>query len=356
MAGEMVDQIETDDLDTEAGIETEPAGGDLRSALESAFSEASTADDETPAQAASRVRDEQGRFTKGQPSEGVEQSITELDTAPPIAPPSSWTGEKQQMFHQLPRPLQEEVVRRESDLRRYLTTESEKIAQAQRTYSGIDAALAPYNEQIRLAGAEPGQVIGHMMAWQQFLDRDPAQALHQLAQSYGLDLRQLANIESQTVSVPPYVQEMRQQLDELKRFRAQQEMQVQQSHQNHLTAEVQVFAGETDANGHALRPYLENVIEDMLPMVQMMKSQDPSKHPRQILQEAYERAVWANPTTRQLEIQRREKEQAIAQRQKAEQARKASKLVNGTASGPFTTAKSMDLRSSLEAVWEDKTR
>lgn len=342
--------ILAEDIETE--IEADPVAEpeSLRSTLEAAFDSASE-----PSTAAERARDEQGRFTKGQPSEGEPAEIMEPQ-APPLAAPSSWTGEKQQMFYQLPRPLQEEVLRRETDLRRHLTTESEQIAQAKRTYSGIDEALAPYSEQLRLANVQPGQVVGHLMAWQQYLDRDPVSALHQLAQSYGLDLRQLANVETQALPVvSPELQEMRRTVEALKREREQERYAQHAALTSSIESEVQGFAMAVDANGHQLRPYVDNVVDEMLLLVPQVRANNPQAGIQQLLQEAYDRAVWANPSTRQLELQRRQQADQSVIRAKAEKAQRAAKLVSGAANGPFTTASPSTLRSAIEAAWEEKT-
>ncbi len=346
------DDFGTDDTEIESSEQvTEQT--DLRASLESAFDEAVSEESETPEETAQRLRDEKGRFSKAQTSEQGEQDPA---TLPPVLPPSSWAADKRESFNRMPRDLQEEVVRRDTDLRRYLTAESEKLAHAQRTYADIDEAVAPYRDQFARAGVSHGAVFKQMMSWQQYLDSNPEQALNDLAQSYGLDLRQLAqNVEGQAQPVPSYVSEMRQQLQQMQGYFGQQQQMQRAWQQQQIEAEVQSFAGERDQSGQPLRPYLENVLDDMMSALPMLKAQSPQASNREILQHAYDRAVWANPNTRAYELQRQQATTQQAQRAKSEQAKRAAKLVNGHAPSAFTPNPPTDLRSALLAAWDDSS-
>lgn len=356
--------MSVDDFEPEDGSELEAPDvtaepeDDLRAALETAFEGESESTEESESVAGERPRDEKGRFAKAQLSEqsGLDPAAPPQTELPPIQPPSSWAAEKREAFTRLPRDLQEEVVRRETDLRRYLTDQSEKLAQAQRTYADLDAAIAPYREQFARAGVTHGQVFNQLMSWQRYLDSNPGQALADLAASYGLDLRQLAeNVGAQAQPVPSYVQDMRQQLQQMQGYVQRQQQVAQQQAQQALQYEVQSFASERDQSGQPLRPYLETVMDDMMIEVPALRRANPHLSNREVLQTAYERAVWANPTTRALELQRQQQASAVAQQQKTQQAKRAAKLVNGHAPQAYAPNPPNDLRSALLAAWDEQT-
>ena len=80
---------------------------DLRQALESAF-------EEKPIEA---------EVSEVEPAENVEpvESVQEEVKLEPIAPPNALKGHVKEKWNDLPREVQEEIVRRESDIERMMT-------------------------------------------------------------------------------------------------------------------------------------------------------------------------------------------------------------------------------------------
>ena len=284
-------------------------------------------------------------------TESVTPSATESTAyTTPVLPPPGWAADARETFNQLPPRLQQEVYKRETDLRRGLQQATENAAQVQRTWGEVEQVLSPHMERFNLMGVSPGRVVNQFMAWQQKLDSDPADGLRQLAQSYGLDLRQLAEQEAQTPQEPPYIRELRQQNQQLMGLYQQTQQRQQMSHAQALANEVQGFVEERDGSGNPVRPYMEHLIEDMVPLVQHMRSQNPHAHPRQLLQAAYEKAIWLNDSTREIELKKSQTQPMS--KQTIDKARKAQKLVNGEARSDSGPVKAKGLRATLEANWE----
>ena len=318
--------------------------------------------DEQPSESA-RERDEKGRFVKSaniQAQETGTEETTEseetgqaIESAPPATPvfaPSGWAAEEIPLFNQAPRELQQAIARRETDLRRGFQQASDRAAHIERTWSEVDAAFKPYEQQFDLAGVSKGQVLRQMMAWQSRLDNPDtrATAFRELARSYGTDLQQLAQYEAQQPQEPSYVRELRQQNQQLfGLFQQHQQAQQLQAH-NALGEEIAAFRDEVDATGNKLRPYLEAVIDDMIPILRTLKG--TGLNSKQMLQQAYEKAVWLNPQVREFEIQKRAPK---VTKESVEKARRAQKLVTGEArSNSAPPPKKLSLRETLEANWD----
>lgn len=342
----------------------------IRETLEENFEKLEARDDENdeteeseePTPKKRRERDATGKFL-AKTKDFEARSSGEVDTiesvspsakestayATPVLPPPGWAADARETFNQLPPRLQQEVYKRETDLRRGLQQATENAAQVQRTWGEVEQVLSPHMERFNLMGVSPGRVVNQFMAWQQKLDSDPADGLRQLAQSYGLDLRQLAEQEAQAPQEPPYIRELRQQNQQLMGLYQQQTQRQQTSYAQALGNEVQSFVEERDTSGNPVRPYMEHLIEDMVPLLQHMRTQNPNGHPRQLLQAAYEKAIWLNDSTRELEMR---KTQPQVNKQTIDKARKAQKLVNGEARSDSGPVKAKGLRATLEANWE----
>ena len=134
----------TDELLEETEVETpdvEDSGDDdLRATLEAEFS---NVESETPAPSLEedaealastkeeKLRDESGRFAKSkpkteEPAVGAHPTASAQADDTSIPPPTSWLGEKKELFKQLPRPIQEEVARRELERERAFTQKAEE--------------------------------------------------------------------------------------------------------------------------------------------------------------------------------------------------------------------------------------
>lgn len=323
-----------------------------------------------------RGRDEHGRFTAkdDEPSEPVapkpksqkpnfearqsdqggrieamqEPAIESKPVSAPLLVPASWAADAKDAWNQTPRRAQEEFIKRENDLRRGLQQATDQAKQVGGEWSEVDKLLTPYREQFARAGVSSGQVIGQMMAWQQYLDNPDtrAQAFQQLAQSYGTSLDQLAQVSAAQPQEPSYVREIRQQNQQLMQMFRQQQQASQQTQHSGVVSDIQAFASETDQSGNALRPHIGYVEEEMAAFLPSLRSANPGWNNRQLLQAAYEKAVWANPSTRELEMR---KAQPAPNKQNIERARRAAKMVNGEAIGPEVEDSPKDLRATIRA-------
>lgn len=91
----------------------------------------------------------------------------------------------------------------------------------------------------------------------------------------------------------------------------------------------------------------------MQPIAQRLRAENPTASPAEILQEAYERACYADPDVRDALLAKQEAEQEAKRRHeaqaKAKAARRAGASVTGAPTGSSQPAKPDDLRGLLEA-------
>jgi hypothetical protein len=335
------------------------APDDLRESLKAAFDgdeggaapaapvEAVTAAPVAPTpEADGPVRDEHGRFA---PKEGVKPADTQtIPTTPaqaapeaqpePIRPPASWSAQAKADFATLPQHIQQEVLKRETDVSKGF---EERATQLKR-YEPLEQVIAPHRDRLALAGTDEASYVRSLIAADEMLrGPNPIQALAQIAQLYNVDLRQLAQPGQQQqpqAQLPPQVQALEQRFQHLEGLMTQQLSAAQQAAQSQTQAEIDAFAKD--------HPYFENVRADMSALVREGRASN--------LAEAYDMACWARPDVRPLMLAEQEKtkqaQAAEAARAKVGQARQAAGSITGSpapGSAPQRSGPDLSLRDEL---------
>jgi hypothetical protein len=253
-----------------------------------------------------RVRDEQGKFAKEKPAnaekpaaaasnsppsqgEKVADSASETPQASkPVGPPPGWSPASKEFFNSLApdHPLRQDVLKREEEVSNGFKSYSDKTKQ----YDAIEQAIAPNRARYQQAGLKSdAEAVNRLFQWESAIASNPIEGIQRLARSYGVDLSQIAQ-QSPAPSdggqdIPQYLKPV------LDRF-GQLEQQVtgvltsqQQSESNRITAELAAFAKD--------KPHFEKV---RVAMGQMMTA---GIVPHTDLDDAYQRAIWADPDLRQ---------------------------------------------------------
>jgi hypothetical protein len=164
-----------------------------------------------------------------------------------------------------------------------------------------------------------------------------------LAKSYGIDLAGLA--PSQEQQVDPTVKALQDKVGNLEQTLTQRQQQEFAAAQNKVKADVDAFAADPK------NVYFDECAEDIVALVQAGNT----------LEQAYEKAVYANPVTRAKELARIQTEHEKSLREKAkaeaEAARKASSTnvrTRDTRKAPTEPKGTMDdtLRATLKDIKE----
>lgn len=323
---------------------------------------------ETPAEvpaeekeAAGQPRDEYGRFApkdaqggekepqeeEPAPSGDAEESEAEqppADVREPIEPPYEWKAAEQERFRKLSREDQEFV------LAQYNT--GRQAAEAGKRYSAIDQLLEPRRQAIALQGNDEATYLKQILAASDFAARDPVNFVRWFAQQRGLTPQQLfaqaqQQQQQQHPQVDPEIARLYQAVNGLQQNWQQQQQVQQQAEAAVIQNEITAFETAKDDKGRPLHPYFNEVRQLMGDFVRAGRVSERD------LKSAYDMACRADPEVSAKiaasERDRLQREQAAAQRKKAEAARKAGSSVTGTPGDRARSAPSGDVREELAA-------
>lgn len=241
----------------------------------------------------------------------VETPPTESETPVPAKPvaPQTWRGEAAALWDSLPETVQNEVLKREED-----------IFKGIEQYKGdaflgkeLKDILKPHMDMFQRYNVHPGNHIQQLLGFQRTLiegtSEQKAQLLQKVASDYGVSLDGF-----EAPYTDPATEEMRKELTSLRsQFQVLTEAQ-QATRLQEVTQTVEKFATDTS------KPYFTELINDMTELIQ--------RGACKTLEEAYDTAVWRNPSTRLKEQSRLQTEAAEKlKKEAAEHAAKAAKTV-----------------------------
>jgi hypothetical protein len=296
-------------------------------------------------------RDEHGRFkpkTEPAASEGANAqppAETPSETAKPAGegpqseatrvPPSLPAAVKAK-FSSLDPDVQKAFVALEETVQ---TSKAEWGKKGQRL-NRYDEILQPHIDRWRLNGLDEFSGIQTLLAAQAVLDRNPLQGLVEIGRSYGVTPAHLAQAFGLTqgngqqpraegpgapTGAPDISAVLQQHLAPLQQGFQTLQQQFAQSRQQSEAA--QLAAAQREIESFASDPanmYFDNVSDAVARYLAEKSSQGPIVNTRAALQEAYERAIWADPDIRPLLIQTQAQAEASRATAAAEDARKAA--------------------------------
>lgn len=328
---ETEDTLETTEIENDPVEVETPQEDSLRATLEAAVQEHE--DSEPESTSSSRARDERGRFASSSQNQVSDQApqVEASEAHKPIAPPYSWSADNKELFGKLPREMQEYLSKREQERESFVGRKAQEVSAVRERYAPVERIVTQYSDTFKRVNMDPYQGLESLVLAQQYLDQDPVGALRLMAQSYGLDLSQLANgAESTQPAQPQAYPQMHYLTNELETIRGklaafENEKMAQQ--QRAAVSEVETFANEMDSGGKLIRPFMADVHDQMMDEIRLIRVRNPELTARQILQQAYETSCWKNPNVRTRLIEQQRAPQVQAQR--VQQAKLAGSSVRG---------------------------
>lgn len=304
----------------ETGAASDDVHADVRAAMEQLASPEAAQSDavvaETEAEKADRVRNERGQFTKanevatGDPAKTVsdadpaQDKIVQPSTA--AEPPTSWSADAKAEWSKMSPAIQQAVLKRESEI----NEGGQRWSEEKRHYEGI---LAPVRAVAQRNGVDEKEGLNRLLAANDYLERDPENAIRWLAQSYGVDLSKEPSNQNHQPMADPMVAQLHQKVSSLESTLAERQ-------QAETLATIQAFA---TAPGH------EHFEAVKVKMGHLMASGQASD-----LQDAYDQAVWATSSVREklLAAQTAEVDANRKAKETAERARRGAISVAGSPS------------------------
>lgn len=343
-------------------LKTEAAKPEAARAEESAKHEKT--DDRTPDQKlddelrkafrkANKPRDEGGRYASkdGKPAaqdnapnlaEGLKdgrkpivEQKPEPPKAPAIPPPNSWSADAKAKWSNLPPDMQQFIAKREAESHAAISDLGSKA----KAFDSLHEVIAPHLDRIKGYNEQPATYVRNLFTADQMLERDPAGFIRHVAQLKGIDLASLSDPfaqqdpltsqwEARERAFQAEIQGLRQQLEQIGQKVVGREQAERQSQLNYYTKMIDDFA--------ATKADWSDIGEQALAFaMQSVQADNPDLPPQDVIQQAYERARWANPATRQKLLTEQQAEAEAkrleAAKHAASQAKRAGAInVNGS--------------------------
>lgn len=279
-----------------------------------------------------------------QPEQQEQQAQPEPEPASP--PPKTWPKEMHDHWAKTPKEVQD-----------YWNTREKQMLDGLEQYKGdatfakqIKETLNPYMATINALGVDAPTAIKSLLnADYQLRVGSPsqkAQYFQHLAKQYGVDLGSVGQSQEGQPPVDPRLQQLQDELYGLKQVIQTGNQQQLDEQRQKIQNEVNSFASDPK------HPYFDEVSDEIVALLKNGAT----------LEDAYEKAVWANPVTRQKEMSRLQTEQQAALKAKAiaeAEAKKKAASVNlrnrdsqRTPTGPRATMSGLDsaLRETMREI------
>jgi hypothetical protein len=299
---------------TEAAPPADP--GEAREAREAALdSDLRATWDKLHTPAAERGPD--GRFAgKDKPADappadkpGQAQTEAKGQAAKPATPaPMSWPPEIKAKWETLPPDVQSVVDKREREAHTKITTLGNQVA----AWRPVSETVERFRGDFERAGMDVPGGIEALLNANRMLNENPASAIAKLAQTYGVDLTSLVTgqpRDAQTAALMAELRDLRAQVAETSSRVGQRERQEADHRMNDLIGRIDKFA-EGKSDWDALH-------DDVITNIQVIKRNNPALSADEVLQQAYDRAGWANPDVRARRLEAEQKAAAEKQQKEA---------------------------------------
>jgi hypothetical protein len=268
------------------------------------------------------------------------------ELTPASAPPKTWPKEMHDHWGKTPKEVQD-----------YWNTREKQMLDGLEQYKGdagfakqIKETLNPYMATINALGVDAPTAIRSLLnADHQLRVGSPSQKVQyfqHLARQYGVDLGGMGQQHENEPQIDPRIQQLQDELHGLKQV-------IHTGNQQHLDSERQKIQNEVNSfASDPKHPYFDEVSDEIVALLKTGAT----------LEDAYEKAVWANPVTRQKEMSRVQTEQQAALKAKAiseAEAKKKAASVNlrnrdsqRTPTGPRATMSGLDsaLRETMREI------
>lgn len=309
---------------------------------------------------ANKEREEDGKFAaKDGKTPAAKPEVAAEDPpqdaaplVPVVPPPASWKKEAAAEWAKLPPTVQQYVAQRETEAHSAIS----QLGQYAKNMQPIGEVIQPHVDRIRASGDNPAGYVQKLFAADQWLARDPVGAIKALAENYKVDLGALADpfglpadphqqqLSSQLQAAWQEIEYLKQQVGDTRNRVVGREHQEYAARQSSFESTVSEFAADKPDFGT-----LADEIEHAIPAI---RRSNPNLSPKEMLNEAYERARWANPTTRTKLI---EAQRAEAEKKRFEEAKTAANTARRSAAinvnGSAPVGKQMSLDDDLSSIW-----
>ena len=234
-------------------------------------------------------RETNGRFLAKNPTEQAAEAppvtenavqtaeTTQEQAKPAIDAPVSWAAEQKAKWASVSPDLQAYIAQRDKESHEAISRAGQQI----KAFEPIGKVIEQFAHVFQKNGLQPHDGIARMMAVNEMLETNPRNAIEQIAKAYGVNL---GTTDEQNASPEnPRIAELEARLARQESHLTAQMRQKQEADDAALAREIADFAKD--------KPHFESVRKVMAGLM--------TSGAAETMQEAYDRAVYADPTIRQ---------------------------------------------------------
>lgn len=270
---------------------------------------------------------------------------------PAVPAPQAWKADIAAKWATLPPEVQSYVAEREAATQRLAS----EHGQARAFVDEINSIYEPHAGRLR--GADYREHLGNLLTADAALERDPVGFLKYVAQAKGIDINALvpdpyAVADPQAAQWEARYNASQARLEEMERRFGVVEQNVigrQEAERRSRDEASQKLISEFAAD----KTDFQDLRDEIIANAGMLRQSDPNATDLEILKQAYERAQWANPKSRQAIIDRQtqdaEAKRIEAAKAQAERARRAGSINVRRSAAPVVGQVSLD--DNLRSIW-----
>lgn len=279
---------------------------------------------------------ENGRFASRNPTEQAADAppvnenadqpaepVVEQDK-PAIDAPVSWSAEQKAKWAALPPDTREYIAQRDKESHEAISRAGQQI----KAFEPIGKVIEQFGHVFQKNGLQPHEGIARMMAVNEMLETDAPSAIREIAKAYGVNLS--GETEQNADPANREVAELKAELAKVKSHLTAQDRQREAAANETLAREIADFAKD--------KPHFESVRKVMAGLM--------NSGAAETMQEAYDRAVYADPTIRQSlladEQTKAEEKRKADEAERVKAAKKAAGVNVKSSPGQSNAPKSMD--------------
>ena len=283
---------------------------------------------------------EEGEADESEESEESEE-VEEVATAAP----DHWSASDKETFGKAPPELQSWLLERHKSMEGDYTRKTKDIADIKRDWEPVQELFAPHAEEMRATGQTPAGIIKRWSDISNSLTSNPQQTIQWLANQYGVTMGE----QAEAAYVDPAVQNLQQELHQLKQAVVQRENAESQQRLTTVQNDLQTFADQKTEAGELAHPHFEAVVDDMVSLARVEQNQGRTP----TVGDLYEKAVWSNPEVRE-KVLAAQRDAAAKQAEKAAKAKtvkakRAQKTLKASPDGDVVSE--LSLREQLEQAY-----
>lgn len=249
---------------------------------------------------------------------------TQEQAKPAIDAPISWSAERKAEFASLPPAMKEYISQRDKESHEAISRAGQQI----KAFEPVGKVIEQFAHVFQKNGLQPHDGIARMLAVNEMLEQNPRAAIAEIARAYGVNLQgeteQNANPES------PRVAELEAQIAKIQSHLTAQQRQQIDADNKALAREIADFAKD--------KPHFEAVRKVMAGLM--------SSGAAETMQDAYDRAVYADPTIRQSlqadELKKAEETRKAAEAERVAKAKKAAGVNVKSSPGQSSAVRTLD--------------